>query len=262
MRKDRFTDKVVIVTGASGAIGSVTVKKFAEEGAKIVLVDLNKEQLEQTAKKLELTEGNYAIEAVDITDEDAMAAMIDRVVATFGSLDVMFNNAGISGASERIHQFPTDSMKAVLNVNVMGTFLGTKYALAAMLKTGGGAIVNSSSIAGVRGNPDTIAYVASKHAIVGLTRATAVEYAKDGIRCCAVCPAPVNAPMIQRIEDEMVAMGREDRETIHKKIVEPIPMGRFAEPEEVANAVLFLASEDASFVSGNLLYVDGAMLSR
>ncbi len=256
---ERFENKIVIVTGACGGIGSVTAKRFLEEGAKVVLADLNADALASAAEGLYAFRGRYLTVVTDISSEASVAALIEQTLNTFGYLDVMFNNAGIVGAVAEMNEFPSDSMQTVLKVNVMGTFYGIKYALKAMLPQGKGVIINTSSVAGHKGMPNTAAYVASKHAIMGLTRATAAENAKRGIRVCAVCPAPVDTPMMAQIEDGMVDVIKANRETVHN-VLSNLPMGRYARPEEIAGAVLFLASDDASYINGSSLFVDGGFV--
>lgn len=258
---ERFVDKVVIVTGACGGIGREAVRLFALEGAAVVLADLAGAQLRETANELGLEEGRYLLEAADVSNEDAVEKLVDNAVSTFGQLDVMCNNAGIIGEVAKVEAFPTESMRRVIDVNVMGAFYGTKHALRVMLKQQKGVIIMTSSIAGFRGMPDTVAYVASKHAVMGIARTAAVENARRGIRVCAVCPAPVDTPMMSRIAEGMVALGLESREQIESKLVSPIPMGRYAIPEEVAKTIVFLASGDASFISGTPIFVDGCFMA-
>ena len=254
----RFQDRTVIITGAAGGIGRRAAARFAEEGACLTLVDRSLADLIRTREKLGLSDLRCLCVQADISDETAVRKFVKDTVTRFERLDVMFNNAGIIGASARLADFPAESMRTVLNVNVMGTFFGMKYALQAMVPAGQGVIINTCSISGCRGMPDTAAYVASKHAIMGMTRSTAVEYAKSGIRVCAVCPSPVATTMMQAVEDGMVNMGLESRETIRDKLVSPIPMGRYATADEVVSAAMFLASDEASFITGSAIMVDGA----
>lgn len=255
----RFENKTVIVTGACGGIGSTVVKRFAQEGAQVVLADVNGEALADTADRLRLPKDRHLCVVTDVTREADVAALVEQAVNTFGGLDVMFNNAGIVGAVAEIQNFPAESLRKVLDVNVMGVFYGIKYALNAMLPQGHGVIINTSSVAGHKGMPNTVGYVASKHAIMGLTRAAAAENARRGIRVCAVCPAPVDTPMMVHIEDGMADMTNTDKQTVHNTLSD-LPMGRYATPEEIAGAVLFLASDDASYISGSSLFVDGGLV--
>lgn len=253
----RFSGKSVVITGAAGGIGSRAAALFAQEGAKLALADLELEKLRKVRQTYGLPEEQCMLFPLDISDETAVQAMVRQVAERCGTIDVMFNNAGMIGASAKFEDFPTESMRQVLRVNVMGTFFGMKYVLPWMKKAGSGVIINTSSISGCRGMPDTAAYVASKHAVMGMTKSAAVEYAPFGVRVCAVCPSPVSTPMMQEVEDGMVSMGLESRQAIRSKLLAPIPMGRYASADEVAKTVLFLASDDASFISGSAIMVDG-----
>lgn len=254
----RFKDRVVIITGAAGGIGGRAAARFSAEGALLTLIDRSHVDLIRIREELGIPDSRCLYVAADISNETAVKEAVENTVSRFGRLDVMFNNAGVIGASAKLADFPAESMRKVLDINVMGTFFGMKYALQAMVPAGQGVIINTCSISGCRGMPDTAAYVASKHAIMGMTRSTAVEYARSGIRVCAVCPSPVATPMMQAVEDGMVNMGLESRQVIREKLVSPIPMGRYATAEEVVSAVMFLASDDASFITGSAIMVDGA----
>ncbi|MGI6072555.1 MAG: SDR family NAD(P)-dependent oxidoreductase [Lachnospiraceae bacterium] len=258
--KNRFEKKIVVITGAAGGIGKATTKLFAAEGATVVLVGRNIEKLNALVKELKLKENAYLVCGCDVSEEKEVADMISGVVTRFGKIDVFFNNAGIIGSVAKTQNYSVDSLTEALNINVVGTFNGMKHALLIMQQQRSGVIINSCSIASFRGNPDTIGYVASKHAIWGMTRAVAVENAHLGIRVCAVAPSPVDTPMMSYVEDGMVEMGNGDKQTVHKQL-SSLPMGRYATPEEVAKAVLFLASEDASFTTGSALFVDGGFMA-
>jgi len=252
-----FHNKVVIISGAAGGIGKATARLFANKGARLVLVDLNAERLEAIRDEFKLAAGRCLISVADVTDEKAVGNYTEKTLEAFGTVDVVFNNAGIVGEANKVQNFTAQSMQQVLQVNVMGVFYGMKYALRAMQPRGQGVIINTGSISGVRGMPETIAYCASKHAILGMTRCAAVENAGTGIRVCAVCPSPVSTSMMTGIEESMAGMGCESQEDVHRRLLGSIPMGRYARPDEVAKAVLFLASEDSSFISGSAIFVDG-----
>ena len=255
--KDRFIDKTVLITGASGGIGSKTAELFYAEGAKLCLVGRNIHNLSAVKEKYGFEDSRCMLAAVDMVNEETVQELISNVIAWFGRLDVMFNNAGTVGETAKAWDYPTSLLQEIMNTNVMGTFFGMKYALQAMLPQKSGVVINTGSISSVKGMTETLGYVASKHAVLGMTRTAAVETASLGIRVCAVCPAPVDTPMIQAVEDGMVSMGIDSREEIQKKLTNTVPMARYATVDEVAKTVLFLASDDASFISGSAIMVDG-----
>lgn len=241
---NRLESKVAIVTGGASGIGEATAVAFAAEGAKVVVADIDE------ARGLAVVDGLAAggTEALfvrtDITSEDDVMNLIDSTVARFGRLDVVLNNAGI-GAPGLAHETTLASWRKVLAVNLDGVFLVAKHAIIQMKRNGGGSIINTSSIMGSVATSGAASYVASKHAVIGLTKALCVEYAGDGIRVNAVCPGYVMTPMG---EDDLA--GDPTLPALH-------PLGRFASPEEIAKSVVFLASDDSSFVTGSSLLVDG-----
>lgn len=258
--ENRFTDKTVVITGAAGGIGAASSKLFAAEGARLVFAGRNEEKLVSMAEELGLTDENCLVCRCDISSESDVENLMAQTVDRFGRLDVMFNNAGVMGDVSNTHEYDTYTFRSVMDINVTGTFLGMKHALKQMMKQGFGVVINTCSTAGFRGNPFTIGYAASKHAINGMTRAAATEYAPFGIRVCMVAPAPVDTPMFATFENDMVDFGMGDHDTVHKMLT-GLPLGRCARPEEVAKAVLFLASEDASFTTGTPVFVDGGFLA-
>lgn len=254
--RNRFDYKVVIVTGAAGGIGEDTAVKFAEEGAKVVLVDLSDEALEKVLENEVFHNENSLAVSADVSDEDSVKNYINQAIDKFGRIDILVNNAGVGGAIKFITDYPTDSFDQVIGVNLKGTFLGMKYALPHMVDQEGGVIVNLSSIGGLQGMPTTSAYVASKFGINGLTQTAALEYASENIRVNAVCPSPVNTEMMRKTEAASNPDHPEDAQAAYSEM---IPLGRYAESEEVSSVILFLASEDAKFVTGSIVPVDGGM---
>lgn len=255
---ERFVGKTVIVTGAAGGIGQATVALLAREGARIVAVDLKQSPLDE-ALALATSAGAEAIAVeADVTVPDDVQRYVDEAIARFGGIDALFNNAGIEGVVAPIDQYPIDEFTRVLAVNVTGVFLGIKHVVPALRTRGGGAIVNTSSVAGLTGNALIPAYVASKHAVIGLTRSAAQTYGGDNIRTNAICPSPIETRMMRSIETGVSA---EHPEAIKQQMAASIPLGRYGTPAEVAALVAFLCSDDARFISGGVYAIDGGMTS-
>ena len=254
----RFNDKVVLITGAAGGIGKATARAFAEEGALLALVDLQQSALDVAVGDLNLAEGTYVTIAADVSKEDQVQQYVEKTLGKFGKIDVFFNNAGIEGAYAMITDQTADNFAKVLDVNVKGVFYGLKHVIKVMKQQRSGAIVNTASVAGLVGSPGMAPYIASKHAVIGLTRTAALECAEWGIRVNAVCPAPINTRMMRAIE-EGAAPGR--GQEMQKQYEAAVPMKRYGEPHEVAQLVLFLASEQASYITGAAVPIDGGMTS-
>lgn len=250
----RLQDKIALVTGGAGGIGRATALAFAREGAKVAVVDLHAEAAADVALRV-AAEGGEAISVqADVTRADQVAAMVDQVVARFGRLDIAFNNAGIEIEHEPLAKTTEETFDQLMSVNVKGVWLCMKYEIEQMLKQGGGAIVNTSSIGGLIGAARQPIYGATKHAVLGLTKAAAVEYGRKGIRVNAVCPGIIRTEMTER------AIARDPRR--QKYIDQAHPIGRLGEAEDIARSVVFLCSEDAAFVLGHSLAVDGGFTAR
>lgn len=242
--------KVALVTGASGGIGLATARRFAEAGASAGLCARRAELLETEVNRL-TAEGHQAIAVpADVTDSGQVAAAVARVAERFGRLDYAVNNAGIINDRKPAHEIPEEEWDRVIAINLTSVWLCMKHELAQMLGQGSGAIVNVSSVAGLRAAPLLAAYNASKHGVVGLSRGTGVEYAAQGIRVNAICPGWVETPM--------TADFGSDPER-HRQMVASEPIGRTARPEEVAETAVWLCSDAASFITGEALAVDGGM---
>ena len=246
-------DKVVIVTGASSGIGKTTAERFAERGASVVVAARRSEEGESVAKAIREAGGEARFLRVDVSQEEEVRALVERTVEIYGRLDCAFNNAGGAPTAKRgrIHEYPVEDWDAVVDVHLKGIFLCMKYEIRQMLEQqGGGAIVNMSSIYGL--SADRIAYpsyVASKHGTIGLTRSAAMQYAKKKIRVNAVCPGVIRTPML----DQSLRINPES-ESLYIALH---PMGRLGEPEEVADSVIWLCSDEASFVTGHAMAIDG-----
>jgi len=244
----RLSGKVAVVTGAGSGIGLATVRRFAAEGARVVCADLDEASGSAAAKEID---GTFM--AVDVTSEDEVRSLFAATVDKFGTLDVAFNNAGISPPEDdSIMTTGLDAWRRVQEVNLTSVYLCSKYAIEQMRATGGGSIINTASFVAVLGSATSqISYTASKGGVLAMSRELGVQFAREGIRVNALCPGPVNTPMLK----ELFA---KDPERAARRLVH-VPMGRFAEPEEIAAAVTFLASDDASFITACSFLVDGGI---
>jgi NAD(P)-dependent dehydrogenase (short-subunit alcohol dehydrogenase family) len=249
----RLDGKVAIVTGAAGVIGTATLRLLAERGARIVAVDRRERDLQTAIAGLPSSAQALAVTA-DVSDEDEVARYVQTAVDKFGSIDVFYNNAGIEGDIAPITKYSLESFRRVLDVNVVGVFLGMKHVLPVMLTQGHGSIINTASIAGLIGSPDIAVYSASKHAVIGLTKSAALECSGTKVRVNCVCPGLIDSRMLSAIID-----GRNpgNAPVPNERIVERIPARRLGHASEVASMVAFLASDEASYVSGSAYTIDG-----
>ncbi|AQQ53113.1 SDR family NAD(P)-dependent oxidoreductase [Planococcus lenghuensis] len=246
----RLENKVALITGGTGGIGRVTAETFLKEGAKVVLVDLFREALDEAVADL-AQYGDVAGFQADVSQESDVQNYVNKAVEQFGTIDVFFNNAGIEGKVAPLVDQKLEDFDKVMNVNVRGVFLGLKYVLPVMIKQQSGSVINMSSVAGLSGSPGVSPYITSKHAVVGLTKAAAVEAAAANIRVNSVHPSPVNTRMMRSLEQGLNV----DEATLSKSI----PLGRYGESNDIANLVLFLASDESTFISGSQYRVDGGM---
>jgi NAD(P)-dependent dehydrogenase (short-subunit alcohol dehydrogenase family) len=249
----RLDGKVAVVTGAAGVIGAATIRLLAERGARIVAVDRKQQDLQTAIKDLPASAQAFAMSA-DVTDENEVAEYVRATVYKFGTIDVFYNNAGIEGDIAPITRYSLATFRKVIDVNVVGVFLGMKHVLPVMLKQNKGSIVNTASIAGVIGSPDIAVYSASKHAVIGLTKSAALECTATGVRVNCVCPGLIDSRMLSAIVE-----GRNpgNAPVPLEKIVDRTPARRLGHASEVASIVAFLASDEASYVSGSAYTVDG-----
>ena len=246
MNKSEFTNKVALVTGASGGIGEAIAISFAHNGAKVSVVDIDVENGKAVVERIKKDGGEAIFLEADVSDHAAVEKMVDDTVQAFGRLDFAVNNAGIGGAQANTGEYGIEDWLQVIDINLNGVFYCMRYEIPHMLKQGG-AIVNISSILGTDAFEKTSAYTASKHGVVGLTKTAALEYAQKGIRVNSVAPAFINTPMVtEGFDDEAL----EGIAALHA-------MGRLGEPQEVADLVIFLCSEKASFMTGGYYLVDG-----
>ena len=241
-----FEGKVAIVTGASGGIGRASALMFAASGASVVVSDLQDEKGQETVDLITAAGGTAIFQHCDVSDEAQVKQLVATAVTNFGGLDFAHNNAGVNRPGS--NEWQTADWSLSLNVNLSAVMYCMREEIAAMQERGGGAIVNTASVNGLVGNPSQPGYVASKHGVVGLSRSAALRFAKEGIRVNAVCPGVVDTPMV-----EAISSIPQYREAIEKMT----PMGRMAQPEEIAGAVLWLCSDQSSFVTGHPLVIDG-----
>ena len=249
-------DKIALITGAGSGIGRATSLVMAREGATLVVSDINAEGGEETLSAVKDLGADGIFVHADVSKSDDVAALVARTVETYGRLDCAYNNAGIEGyMAGRLHEYPEDTWDRLIDINLKGVWLCLKHEIPQMLQQGGGAIVNTASAAGLVGSRRLSAYVASKHAVVGLTKAAALEYAADGVRVNAVCPGIIDTPMVQRLIG-----GREaDYEAT---IPTRQPIGRLGTPAEIAESVAWLCSDAASLVTGLAMAVDGGFTAQ
>ena len=250
----RLNNKVAVITGGTGGIGLAAGKLFAAEGAKVVLVDLDQAALDRAVAEIGAERAMGF--AADVSDAAQVEAYVQATVARHGRLDVFFNNAGIEGAVGPIVDYPIEVFDKVMAVNVRGVFLGLKYVIPAMAKSGGGSIVITSSLGGLRGVPKLSAYIGSKHAVVGLMKSAALECAQHNIRVNTINPSPIATRMIASIE-QGYAPGA--AELVKKKMEQAVPLRRYGQPEEVAQLALFLAGDESAYITGNSYPIDGGM---
>ena len=245
-------NKVAIITGGAGSIGITTAKVFLEEGAKVWLVDMNEDVLKKAVE--ELGGKNVKYTTADVTKSEDVKRYVNDAVKAFGKIDVFFNNAGIEGVVKPVVDYPEDVFDKVIAVNVKGVFLGNKYVLPQM--NDGGSIILTSSVAGIAGSPNVTAYIASKHAVVGMMRNLALEVAPRKIRVNTINPSPVDNRMMRSLE---AGYAPGDAENMKKAFENSIPLGRYAESIEIAQLVRFLASDESKFITGTTQVIDGGM---
>jgi NAD(P)-dependent dehydrogenase (short-subunit alcohol dehydrogenase family) len=251
---DRVKGKIALVTGGGSGIGRATAILFAREGAKVVVADYNVDGGERTARAIKEAGGEAIFHPADVANPKEVEAMVAKTVAAYGRLDCAFNNAGIEGEFSSTPECTLENWQRVISINLSGVFYCMKYEIPEMLKTGGGTIVNTSSICGLAGIANTSAYTAAKHGVAGLTKTAALEFSSKGIRVNAVCPGFIRTPMVARVMDR----GSFDE----KAVIQTHPINRLGQPEEIAETVLWLSSDASSFVSGVPMPVDGAYMAQ
>jgi NAD(P)-dependent dehydrogenase (short-subunit alcohol dehydrogenase family) len=249
-----FEGKVALVTGAGSGIGRATAIAFARAGASVAVADRTPPGGDETVAMIEAEGGKAIVVWGDVAFDEQVEKLIADTVKAFGRLDFAFNNAGIEGPAAPVHDYAEDEFDRVIAVNLKGVYLGMKYQIPAMLANGGGVIINCSSVAGLVGFPGRSAYVASKHAVVGISKTAALDYAQSGIRVNAICPGVIDTPMVDRALGESA-----EAEAVIRKMQ---PLGRVGLPEEIASAVLWLCSDGAAFTTGQAIAVDGGFTTH
>lgn len=244
-------EKAGLVTGAGSGIGRATAKRFAEEGAQVVVADVDEEGGRETVTEIEDQGGDAIFVEADVTEESDVKQMVEETVDTYGQLDFAHNNAGIGAEMVPLTEQTEDTWDSLYEINLKGVWRCLKEEIPVMLENGGGAIVNTSSVSGLGGDKNMTPYNSTKHGVVGLTRSAALEFSGEGVRVNAVCPGVIETPMVKQLQDtapedlEQMVIGR--------------PMNRLGRPEEVASAVVWLCSDDASFITGHPLAIDGGV---
>jgi NAD(P)-dependent dehydrogenase (short-subunit alcohol dehydrogenase family) len=249
-----FTGKVALVTGGGNGIGRATSVAFARHGAKVVVVDRDSAGAEATAGIIRQNGGDAVAVTADVTRSEDVKAYVQTAIARFGRIDCFFNNAGIEGRIAPTAEYDEAVFDAVIGVNVKGVFLGLRHVLPEMIRQGGGTVVNTASVAGLVATPGMPAYVASKHAVIGLTKTVAGEVARQGIRVNAVCPGPVDTRMIHAVEQQI---SPDNPAAVGERYQAAIPSGRYTTVDEIASMVLFLCSDLAANTTGGQFVVDG-----
>ncbi len=252
----RLKEKVAIITGGAGGIGRAAGRLFVAEGAQVLLADIDEDALRDAVGEIGSNQVSYCV--TDVTDFEANQAMVALAEERYGGVDVMLANAGIEGQVKPITEYDVEVFDRVMAVNVRGVWLGLKSVIPAMQKRGGGSIVITSSVAGVTGAPGISPYNTSKHAVIGMMRSAAQECAALGIRVNTVNPSPVETRMMRSLEEGMAPGAGEE---VHAMLEARIPLQRYGEPDDIAKLMLFLASDDSSFVTGSVYMADGGMTS-
>jgi NAD(P)-dependent dehydrogenase (short-subunit alcohol dehydrogenase family) len=253
----RLAKKVAVVTGGAGGIGLATSVLFAQEGAKVLLVDLNEQALQEAVAAIDSDAVSYVV--ADVTQPEQVQQYVETAVARYGGIDIFINNAGIEGEVNAITDYSIETFDKVIAVNVRGVWLGLKYVIPEMQKRGGGSIVITSSIAGVSGGSGISPYIASKHAVVGIMRSAAAECAPMGIRVNTINPGVTETRMMRSLEEQIMP---DEPEKAKQGFVQGVGLQRYATPQEIAQMMLFLAGDESSYCTGSIYMIDGGMTKR
>jgi NAD(P)-dependent dehydrogenase (short-subunit alcohol dehydrogenase family) len=253
----RLDGKIAIITGGSGGIGAEAGRIFVREGARVLLVDLQEEPLKRVVQGIGGDAVSYVV--ADVTQPEQVQAYVRAAVEQYGGIDISLQNAGIEGVVQPITDYPIDTFDKVIAVNVRGVWLGIKYLMPEMQKRGGGSIIITSSVAGIRGTAGVSAYITSKHAVIGLMKTAALEGAEHNIRVNTVNPSPIETRMMRSLEEGFAPGAAAQAK---ERIAATVPLRRYGSPEEVANLMLFLASDESRYCTGGVYMVDGGISAR
>jgi NAD(P)-dependent dehydrogenase (short-subunit alcohol dehydrogenase family) len=249
---DRLKNRVALITGGASGIGRATCLLFAREGAKVMVADYAAEGGNETVRQIKAAGGDAAFVRADVAQSVDVQNMIATTVKTYGRVDILFNNAGIEGPSAKLANYKEEDWDRVIAIDLTAVYLGMKYVIPEMIKQGGGVIISTASVAGLVGFPGSGAYAAAKAGVINLTRMAALEYAEKNIRVNCICPGIIDTPMVDRV------VGGRPKE----RVVKAEPIGRLGKPEDIANAALFLASDESSFATGAPFVIDGGYVAR
>jgi len=259
---NRFCGRIAWVTGAGSGIGYATAIRFAQEGANLILADISEEGLDKVGEAVAEYKNNFLRIRMDVTKEEDWLGSVQKAIDKFNKVDFLVNCAGIGGPMGRLENCATEDFNRTIAVDVRSVFLGMKTLISPMRNNGGGSIVNVSSVSGERGNPRVLPYVAAKHAVNGMSQSAALDLLEYGIRVNVVSPAPTDTALVRMAEKALVTRLGISDDDAQKALTSIIPMGRYGKPEEIASVIAFLCSEEASFMTGSIVVVDGGTLSH
>ncbi|MDD2505094.1 MAG: SDR family NAD(P)-dependent oxidoreductase [Bacilli bacterium] len=251
-----FENKVILITGATGGIGSCAAKAFAKKGAKLSLTGTNPDKLNKLKEELNLSDDMVLFLRADVRDESQVKYYVDETMKKFGTIDVFLNNAGTEGDIGPIINTEEESLDFVIDVNIKGVYFGLKHVLPIMYNNKQGSVINTASVAGLMGSPGMAPYIASKHAVLGITKTAALESASSNVRVNAICPGPVDNNMMRQIEAKA---SPDAPDAVKDNFSNDIPFGKYATNEDVINTILFLASDLSSYLTGTMHRIDGGM---
>lgn len=255
----KFQDKIVMISGAGTGFGRVAAQRFADEGARLSLCDINADTMAETARMIG---GDVLTSTVDVSSESDQQRWVGETVEKYGRIDIALNNAGVIHELKSILETPLSEYDRIMSINARGVFIALRSQIPVMIKQGGGVILNTGSVAGLIGAPAFGAYVASKHAVTGMTKTAALEYGKFGVRVNAICPAYADTPMLEGIADELKKPGEEDQETTYERLSKDLPLGRVGSTREIVDVMLLLCDPANTFMTGQCVAVDGGLTAN